>query len=181
MPARADRTTVVVISITALVAIAAITVTLLARAGLGSGTAATAPEVTAAPAPPDAVAAAAVLREWDDARAAAWAAGDERALRALYVRDSAAGERDLAMLRRWSERGLRVEDMRTQLLSVEVLQRSDRRLVLRVTDRLAGAVAVRDGDGEEWSLPRDRADTQRMAFRRTSEGWLLASARAVAR
>lgn len=191
MPARVDRTTVLVITVTAFVAVVALAVTQLARGALGpepavaaaetSAPETAAPATTAAVATPEAVAGVAVLREWDEARAAAWAAGDEHALRELYVPGSRAGEEDVAMLRRWVARGLRVEGMQTQVLSVDLLERSESRLVLRVTDRLAGAVAVRDSDGDEWSLPRDRASTQRMVFRRTPEGWLLASVRAVAR
>lgn len=116
-----------------------------------------------------------VLRAWDRARAAAWADGDAAALAELYVRGSTAGEQDVAMLRRWTERGLRVHGMRMQVLRVDVRTRSERRLVLWVTDRLTGAVAVRGSDDTTWRLPADRADTRRLVFRRTAGSWRLAS------
>src|SRR5688500_15295196 len=67
------------------------------------------------------------------------------ALRALYARRSSAGRRDVRLLRRYAARGLRVSGLETQLLAVRVTDGSDRtgRLVLKVTDRVAGAVAVR--------------------------------------
>ena len=120
----------------------------------------------------------AVLRDWDRSRAAAWAAGDVAALRALYARGSKAGERDVAMLRRWRGRGLRVRGMSMQLLSVELRARTARRLVLVVTDRLVGAEAVRAGSSATPSglaLPRDRPSTRRLTFMRTSGRWRLAS------
>ncbi len=49
----------------------------------------------------------AVLRQWDRRRARAWAQGDPEALATLYVPGSTAGERDLARLRRYVDRGLR--------------------------------------------------------------------------
>lgn len=115
-----------------------------------------------------------VLHAWDRDRAEAWAAGDAAALAQLYVDGSRAGERDVAMLRRWTERGLRVHGMRMQVLRVDVRRTSERRLVLVVTDRLTGAVAVRETDGARWDLPADRAETRRLVFRQTSDGWQLA-------
>lgn len=115
----------------------------------------------------------AVLRNWDRSRAAAWARGDVAALLRLYVRDSAAGRHDAAMLRRWNRRGVRVERMTMQVLAVVLEERTARRLVLLVTDRLAGAVAV--AGGRETALPRDRATTRRLVFRRVAGRWLLAT------
>ena len=51
------------------------------------------------------------------------------------------------MLRSWVERGLRVRRLTMQVLSVELRVRTDRRIVLDVTDRLADAVAVPVGGG----------------------------------
>ncbi|MDN5746054.1 MAG: hypothetical protein L0H31_13140 [Nocardioidaceae bacterium] len=125
-----------------------------------------------------------VLREWDRSRAAAWAAGDVAALRDLYRRGSTAGERDVAMLRRWRERGLRVRGMSMQVLSVELRARTARRLVLVVTDRLVGARAVRGGGSATPSggqpsglpLPEDRASSRRLTFTRVGGRWLLSAA-----
>ncbi|MBM7520071.1 hypothetical protein [Nocardioides nitrophenolicus] len=118
----------------------------------------------------------AVLRDWDRARARAWADGDLAGLRALYVRGSPAGSRDVAMLRAWLRRGLRVEDMAMQVLGIELRRRTDRRIVLVVTDRLTGAVGVRSGTGERLVLPRDGPSTRRLVFVRPGDSWLLASA-----
>lgn len=102
------------------------------------------------------------LRAWDGRRAAAWARGDVAALRRLYAAGSPAGRADAAMLRRWTERGLSVEGMSMQVLAVEVSEAAPRRLRLRVTDRLAGAVAV--GDGVRRELPRDRPTTRELVL-----------------
>ena len=75
-----------------------------------------APAVPSVP-PPAAVAA---LTAWDDGRARAWASADPAALASLYAAGSVAGRRDVRMLRRWRARGLRVERLRTQLITVEV-------------------------------------------------------------
>ncbi|MXG90596.1 hypothetical protein [Nocardioides flavescens] len=119
--------------------------------------------------------AAQVLREWDAARAAAWAAGDLDALAALYVPGASAGRRDVAMLRAWVERDLVVTGMSTQLLAVRELRRTPDRWRLEVTDRLAGAVAV--GGGVEQPLPSDAATTRQVELRMRDGTWLVASVR----
>ena len=102
-----------------------------------------------------------VLHAWDDRRAAAWSAGDARALGALYTPGSTAGERDAEMLRAWSARGLRVEGMRMQLVEVDVRRRTPERLVLAVTDRLVGGVA----EPGSIALPRDTASRHVVTMR----------------
>lgn len=116
-----------------------------------------------------------VLRDWDAARASAFARGDATALRALYSGASRAGTSDLAMLRAYRARELRVRGMRMQILSLEVLDRTPRRLRLEVTDRLVGAVAV--GDGQRLVLPRDRPTTRVIELRRSGGSWRVASVR----
>ena len=118
------------------------------------------------------VAALAVLRAWDVRRAAAWAAGDEAALAALYTDGSAAGRRDRAMLGRYGARGLRVRGMRMQVLAAKVRTRTTGRIVLVVTDRLAHAVAVRRGT--RVVLPRDRATRRTIVLRRVAGEWRVA-------
>jgi hypothetical protein len=118
------------------------------------------------------VAALAVLGAWDVRRAAAWAAGDEAALAALYTDGSAAGRRDRAMLGRYGARGLRVRGMRMQVLAGKVRSRTAGRLVLMVTDRLAHAVAVRRGT--RVVLPRDRATRRTIVLRRVAGEWRVA-------
>lgn len=95
------------------------------------------------PQPRPEVTAAAVLHDWDERRAAAWEAGDARALRSLYAPGSAAGRADVRMLRTWLRRGARVEDMETQLRCVAVRRSRPGRLVLVVTDQVVNVGADR--------------------------------------
>jgi|GEM_PF-2416921 len=124
----------------------------------------------------EAVASLAVLRDWDRARSAAWARGDVAALRRIYAAGSSVGAHDVAMLRRWVDRGLRVRRMVMQVLTVELRVRTGRRIVLDVTDRLADAAAVVAGRGEQQPLPRDGLTTRRLSFRLTGGRWVLAAA-----
>ena len=120
-----------------------------------------------------AVAAAAILRDWDHQRARAWAAGQPRALRSLYTDGSVAGLADEAMLRAWLQRGLRVQGLRMQVLSVRVRSRTADRIVLVVTDRLAGGVAA--GRGVRVRLPRDEPSTRTVVLRRVAGEWRVAA------
>ncbi|MEQ6901802.1 hypothetical protein [Nocardioides sp. YIM 152588] len=121
------------------------------------------------------VAALRVLRRWDRARARAWMRDDPAALARLYWPGSEAGRRDLAMLAAWRGRGVRVRGMRMQVLELRLRARSSRRMVLVVTDRLTGAVAVGvDGGGR--ALPRDGASSRRLELVRRGGRWLLAAA-----
>lgn len=122
------------------------------------------------------VRAAAVLRAWDERRARAWAEGDAARLRGLYV--GRAGAADVRLLRRYAARGLRVEDLATQLLAVEVIGRGPRRWRLRVTDRLAGGDVV--GADVRFRLPSDRADIRVVRLVRGTDGtWRVAEVRRV--
>lgn len=114
-----------------------------------------------------------VLRRWDARRANAYAAGDVRALRGLYV--ARAGTPDLAVLRAYLRRGFRVQGMSMQLLGVRVLVATGSRVRLRVTDRLVGAVAVRAG--ERHALPRDTAGTRVVELSRAGphRAWRMSS------
>ncbi len=114
-----------------------------------------------------------VLRQWDDARARAWASADVAALRSLYLPGSTAAARDVSMLLRWRERGLRVERMQTQVLAIRVVTESPDRLELVVTDRLALAVAA--GRGQRAVLPADGVTTRRVTLRRVGGVWRVAS------
>jgi hypothetical protein len=104
-----------------------------------------------------------VLREWDRRREAAWTSADPDVLAALYLPDSVAGRRDVALLRRWRARGIDVSRLQPQVLELEVLRDTRRTLVLRVTDRLTMAASVA---GEPLDLPQDRATTRRIELRR---------------
>lgn len=113
------------------------------------------------------------------ARSRAFAKGDVRALRRLYAEGSAAGTSDVRLLRGYLRRGLRVEGMRMQVLALDVVREDPGRLLLRVTDRLTGAVAV--DRGSRVRMPRDRASTHVIDLRRTGGRWLVASVRESAR
>lgn len=114
----------------------------------------------------------AVLARWDERRAAAWAAGDVEALRSLYAVGSRTGEQDLGLLRHYLARGLRVEGLTTQVLALAVVERSPRRLVLDVTDRVVGGAAV--GGPRRVVLPADRASARRVVLVRPGRTWLVA-------
>ena len=117
-----------------------------------------------------------ILALWDTERAVAWAAGDPSALRRLYAPGSRTGGRDAALLRSYLARGLRVTDMRTQLLSVAVRRSGPRRLVLEVTDRLVGGTAV--GRGVRAPLPHDAPTTRLVGLRRLADRWVVSEVRA---
>lgn len=117
--------------------------------------------------------AAAVLGAWDRRRAAAWASGDPAALSALYVPGATAGVADAAMLADWAARGLAVDRLTTQLLSVRVLSHRPRRWVLLVRDRVSGAVAA--GAGVAEPLPAGTAAERTVVLRRSGGRWRVAS------
>jgi hypothetical protein len=131
------------------------------------------PVETAAAQAPAAPPAVEVLRAWDARRAEAWARGDPRVLATLYAPGSMAGRHDRAMLRAWTSRGLVVRGLRTQLLAVRELSRSPSTWTLRVTDRLAGGVAV--GPGVRRALPVDAATTRTVVLRWLEGQWRVAS------
>lgn len=117
-----------------------------------------------------------LLREWDARRAAAYAEGSIASLRRLYVPGSGAGEVDVAMLREYVARDVRVVGMEMQILRVEVLDHRPGEWRLRVTDRLHHAVAVTD-EGRV-RLPRDRSSTHDL--RLVLDGrWRVAEVRTV--
>jgi len=115
-------------------------------------------------------------RAWQRRREAAWAAGDPARLRALYV-DSRVARADVRLLRAWLARGVTGLELTHQLLAYEVLTEERDRIRVRVTQRLARAVAV--SAGLDRTLPRDAAQTQEVVLRRVDEEWLVARVRAV--
>ncbi|NUR06996.1 MAG: hypothetical protein HOQ45_08305, partial [Nocardioidaceae bacterium] len=112
-------------------------------------------------------------RAWDERRAAAWAQGSEAGLRSLYVAGSRAGAADVRLLRGYLARGYVVRGLRTQLLELLVLDRSSSRWRLRVTDRLAAAVAVHGST--RLPLPRDGPSTRDVVLVRAEGSWRVAS------
>ena len=93
---------------------------------------------------------------------------------ALPARVRRRGERDVRLLRRYADRGLRVEGLRTQVLAWSVVARRPDRLVLRVTDRLVGGVAVRSDGSTRARLPADRPTERRLTLVRREGRWLMA-------
>jgi hypothetical protein len=169
---RAVPSLVIVVLVTVALASVATTVVGLRRDPAPQTAPASDPPSAAEPRPE--VEAAAVLGAWDADRAAAWASGDVRRLCSLYVAGSVAGERDVARLRRWLERGLVVEGLRTQVLSLREVRRSADRWVLAVTDRVVGGV-VRGVTSQP--LPADAATTRTVTMRLVGDRWLVASVR----
>ena len=111
----------------------------------------------------------AVLRAWDRRRAAAWAADDPSAVRALYLPGSRTGRHDVAMLASYHRRGLRVSAMRRQVLAVRLRPSAHGTLSLLVTDRLVGARVT--GPAARSTLPRSRPATRRITLRHGRAGW----------
>ena len=124
---------------------------------------------------PAGTAPARVLAAWDEARAAAWEAGDVEALRRMYAAGSRTGAADVRLLRAYRERGLSVAGLTTQVLAMDVVAESSARLVLLVTDRVVGGRAV--GGSTPVALPADRASTRRVVLRRDGGRWLVVEAR----
>jgi hypothetical protein len=121
----------------------------------------------------DLAAALAVLHAWDGRRAQAWASGDPRALRSLYVRGSEAGRADAGLLAAYTARGIVVRRMVTQVFAARVLRQSPGSYRLRVFDRVAGGELVREG--KVGRLPSSRPVTRVLELRRRPEGWRVVS------
>jgi len=115
----------------------------------------------------------AVLRAWDERRSHAWAAGDATALGGLYVTGSAAGAADVRLLVRYLKRGVVVPDLRMQVLQASVVVDRPRRVVVRVTERLASREA-RVGS-RLVRLPRDTATVHVVDLRRVRHTWQVAA------
>lgn len=120
-----------------------------------------------------------LLRSWDRRRARAYARGDPGALKDLYAAGSRTGAADVAVLRGYVGRDLRVTGMRTQLLGADVVGRGPRRLAVLVTDVLTTAVAT--SANHRWALPRDRPTTRRVVLVLVAGEWRVDEAYAVDR
>jgi len=111
-------------------------------------------------------------------RAEAYATGQPRRLAAVYAQGSPALRRDRASLRAWTGRGLTVERAVVRVRTARQVARTHRRVVLRVVDRLAPAVAV-GPDGARRALPRDHLSAHAVTMVRTGIGWRLDRVRAL--
>ena len=119
-----------------------------------------------------------VLREWDSRRSAAFAADDERSLSRLYVPGSPLASQDLAVLRGYRERGLRVLHAEQQVVSVEVHETSSQQVTMSVVERLAaGRVEVVPSMGAstrpDRPLPASGFSRRVLRFERTRGEWRL--------
>lgn len=115
--------------------------------------------------------AAVVLRSWDLRRAAAWACAERSALARLYAPGSRTGARDVRDLARWRSRGFRVVGLRQQVAALHVRRGSERRLVLGVTERTVGGVAI--GHHRRTPLPTSAWVRHRVVLRRVRGRWLV--------
>lgn len=117
-----------------------------------------------------------VLAQWDRARAAAYAAEDAERLGELYTPRSTVRAADLALLERYAAAGVRVRDLRMQLLALEVLEAAPGRLRLLVTDRVQDASAV--GRRGEVQLRADAPSTRLVVLHGTPGGtWRVSAVR----
>ena len=123
-----------------------------------------------------------VLRSWDARRAEAYAAGDVAGLRRLHVPGSPLARQDVAVLRRYRERGLRVTRLEQQVFSVDVHEAGARAVTMTVVERLARTPVRRSerpqsGSGQ-WVLPASGFELRTLRFERAAAGWRLSWARA---
>ena len=117
----------------------------------------------------------AVLDRLDRRRERAYAAADPALLRAVYVSGSPVLRHDLATLRAYSERGVRLTGVQLRTLDVTPLDRSGHCVRLSVVDQLDRPTA--HGDGGAVRLPRDRATARVIVLRDAADGWRIAAVR----
>jgi hypothetical protein len=117
----------------------------------------------------------AVLDRLDRRRELAYASEDPTLLRAIYVSGSPVLRHDLAMLRAYAERGVRLTGVRLRILDARLLGRFGRCVRLRVVDRLERPMA--HGAEGAVPLPRDRATSRVMVLRGVASGWRIAAVR----
>lgn len=115
---------------------------------------------------------AAVLGGLDEARAAAFSAGDRAMLDRVYARDSSGRDVDAAAIRAYARRGGHVTGAQLTLLSCRIENSSPGRVRLVVIDRLAAARVVW-ADGSSRALPRDLPTKHLVTLVRTADGWRI--------
>lgn len=113
-------------------------------------------------------------RSWDERRADAWAAGDERALASLYEPGSSAGRADVAALRAWTSRGWRVVGLRSQVLGAVVRASAPGRLRLELVTRTDPAARARPrAGGTSVRLPDDAPSRHVVTLVRREGAWRM--------
>lgn len=115
-----------------------------------------------------------VLDRLSRLRAAAWGHGKPGQLRAVYTAAAPELERDQTMLRRYTDRHLRVHGARLVFGRVRLVRRGPHFVVLQAIDQLARAIAL-DGHGALLQLPRDEPSRHTIELRRSWAGWRIAS------
>ena len=115
---------------------------------------------------------AGVLGDLDEARAAAFSAGDPALLDRVYAPTSSGRKVDAATIQAYAKRGGHVAGAELTLLSCRVRDSSPRRVRLVVVDRLAAARVVWT-DGSARALPRDLPTKHVITLVRTSDGWRI--------
>jgi hypothetical protein len=111
----------------------------------------------------------------DVARAEALADGNMADLRAVYATGSAAAP-DARLLRLYAARGLRIVGAGMIRRECRVVARSESRVELDVTERVARTWAVAP-TGESTPLPRDQLSRHRVVLTGSDGRWRIASVR----
>jgi hypothetical protein len=119
----------------------------------------------------------AILGRLDRRRELAYALGEPRRLRSVYVADSAVLRHDVAMLRAYRERGVSLTGVRLRVLDADLMGRDGPYVRLRVVDRLQRPTA-HTGHGSI-RLPRDAPTDRVIVLRDLADGWRIAAVRAV--
>lgn len=115
-----------------------------------------------------------LLSVWDARRSEAFAGRDRAALAELYTPGAGLLAQDLALLRAYDRRGLRVVDLTTQVREVVVLASGRNRVRLRVSERLAG-VRFRTADDRYRRVPGSAYATRVLTLQRGGPGWRISS------
>lgn len=118
---------------------------------------------------------AAELARLDVVRAQAFARGDSAALSEVYVDEAAAAD-DAATIRSYADRGGRLIGVVLDVSSVEVREKTARRVELAVTDQLRRPRVVWN-DGTVDRLPRDQPTNRVVVLERTNSGWKISESR----
>jgi len=118
-----------------------------------------------------------VLGGLDVARAQALADVNVRDLQRVYASDRAAA-RDRRVLERYAARGYRIVGAGMIRESCRVVSRSDERVELQVSERLAPSWVVSEA-GEARRLPRDGSTSRTVSMIRVDGRWRIASVRMI--